>query len=85
MVKRFKLPVIRCINPGGAMDSNVTIVNKQYHTVYLKFVETVDIKCYHHAQTCKKVTMWGDGCANQPYCSNRFTLYTSFKQSHCTP
>ena len=33
--------------------------------------------------THKSVTMWGDGCVNQPYCGDHFTIYTYTKWSPC--
>ena len=35
--------------------------------------------------THKIVTMWGNGCVNQPYCGNHFTIYTYTKSSPRIP
>ena len=53
------------------MYSMVTIANNA-----ILYIWTIELLATH-----KIVTMWGNGCVNQPYCDNHFTIYTYTKSS----
>ena len=53
--------------------------------MYLKVGVRVAIKCSHHNNNNKIVTMWSEEYVDSPYCGKAFTVYKCIKTSFCTP